>query len=226
MNPHPSFRGQRIDRVLRGFTLLEILVVLSVMLVIVGISFGSLTGTMSSLALTNAGNKLTQICEIARQRAMSANVLTAVVAVTNLGTIKDGRAICILECPPGGPWRQTGEWEFLPDGITLDVSASSDHLNSFVANSPEVFPFNQGKMEAPVAFGDYKALPAGTYAARIFLPTGGLKNPSAPAKMQIVEGSTTGGKTAYSVTTGTEVPANYYRVTLLGATGGTKVERP
>lgn len=226
MNPFPSSRCRRIPRVLRGFTLLEILVVLCVMLVIVGISFSSLTGTMSSLALTHAGNKLTQICDAARQRAMSANVLTAVVAVTNLGTIKDGRAICILECPPGGPWRQTGEWEFLPDGITLDVSASSDNLNTFVANSPEVFPFNQGRKEAPVGFGGYKALPAGTYAARIFLPTGSLKNPSAPAKMQIVEGSTTEGKTAYAVTTGGEVPANYYRVTLLGATGGTKVERP
>jgi prepilin-type N-terminal cleavage/methylation domain-containing protein len=211
-----------------GFTLVEILVVMIVMVTILMASFTGLGGTLRSMALTGAGNKLTQLCDAARQRAMSANVLTAVVAVTGLGVPEDGRLFCILECPPGGPWKQTREWEALPEGTTLDVSASSDSLDTFVEHSPEVFPFNGGQTGAPVAFRGHATLPPGTYAARIFLPGGGLKNASEPARFQIVEGVTNLGVTSYAHTGDGDgqAPANYYRITLIGATGGTKVERP
>lgn len=205
---------------------MEILVVMSVILVILTVAFTGLGGALSSLALTDAGNKLTQLCDAARQRAMSANVLSAVVVVTHLGTAEDGRAVCILECPPGGPWKLAREWELLPEGTTLDVSASGDHLDTFEEHSPEVFPFNGGQAGAPVAFRQHTTLPAGTYAARIFLPGGSLKNAHEPARFQIVEGRTAGGKTAYTSMGEGQAPANYYRITLLGATGGTKVERP
>lgn len=221
-----SRSGLRAARSRPGFTLVEILVVMSVILVILTVSFTGLGGSMRSLALTDAGNKLTQLCDAARQRAMSANVLTAVVAVTGLGTPEDGRAFCILECPPGGPWKQVREWEFIPEGTTLDVSASGDNLGTFAAHSPSVFPFNGGQTGAPVVFRQHAALPAGTYAARIFLPGGSLKNAHEPARFQIVEGTTASGQTAYTHKGGGQTPANYYRITLIGATGGTKVERP
>lgn len=205
---------------------MEILAVMCLILVLLTVSFSGLDGTLRSIALTDAGNKLTQLCDAARQRAMSANVLTAVVAITNLGTPEDGRALCILECPPGGPWTQAGGWEFIPEGITLDVSASGDNLDTFAGNSPAVFPFNGGATGAPVAFQQFASLPAGTYVARIFLPGGSLKNASEAAKFQIVEGTTAGGQTTYSRTNGGQTPLNYYRITLIGMTGGTKVERP
>jgi len=209
-----------------GFTLVEIIVVMVVMLVIMTVAFTGLGGAMRGIRLTDGGNKITQLCDAARQRAMGANVLTAVVAVTALGVPEDGRAFCILECPPGGPWKQIREWEFIPEGMTLDVSAEADNLHSFLELSPEVFPFNGGKAGAPVTFGQHADLPVGTYAARIFLPGGSLKNASEPAIFQIVEGVTSSGQTTYSQMGDGQKPANYYKVTIIGATGGTKVERP
>ncbi|TLD70693.1 prepilin-type N-terminal cleavage/methylation domain-containing protein [Phragmitibacter flavus] len=216
----------RETRVRAGFTLVEILVVMVVMLVILTVSFTGLGGAMRGLALTDAGNKFTQLCDAARQRAMSANVLTAVVAVTALGVPEDGRAFCILECPPGGPWKQTREWEFIPDGMTLDLSTTTENLQTFAELSPAVFPFNGGTTGAPVGFRNHNKLAEGTYAARIFLPGGSLKNASEPARFQIVEGVSSGGETTYSQVGDGQTPVNYYRITLIGATGGTKVERP
>ncbi|WP_265592992.1 type II secretion system protein [Verrucomicrobium sp. BvORR034] len=226
MNSFPVSSRLCTTRSQSGFTLVEILVVMAVMLVILAMAFTGLGGTLRGLALTDAGNKLTQLCDAARQRAMSANVLTAVVALTHLGVPEDGRAFCVLECAPGGPWKQTREWELFPDGTTLDVSASGDNLDTFAKHSPAVFPFNGGQTGAPVAFQQHAMLPAGTYAARIFLPGGNLKNANEPARFQIVEGTTSGGQTTYKHTGGGQSPLNYYRITLIGATGGTKVERP
>lgn len=226
MNSFPIPSRLCTTRYRSGFTLVEILVVMAVMLVILAMSFTGLGGTLRGVGLTDAGNQLTQLCDAARQRAMSANVLTAVVALTHLGVPEDGRAFCVLECPPGGPWKQTREWELFPEGTTLDVSATGDNLDTFAKHSPVVFPFNGGQTGAPVAFQQHAMLPAGAYAARIFLPGGNLKNASKPARFQIVEGTTSGGKTTYKHTGDSQSPVNYYRITLIGATGGTKVERP
>ncbi|MEZ0387954.1 MAG: prepilin-type N-terminal cleavage/methylation domain-containing protein, partial [Verrucomicrobium sp.] len=91
MTSFPLPRRLCATRSRSGFTLVEILVVMAVMLVIMAMSFTGLGGTLRGLALTAAGNKLTQLCDAARQRAMSANVLTAVVALTHLDAPEDGR---------------------------------------------------------------------------------------------------------------------------------------
>lgn len=205
----------------RAFTLVEMLVVITLIVILTTVVVVSLHGTMQASSLTSAGNKVTQICEMARQRAMSANVLTAVVLVTNLGTKEDGRAITMLEYPMGGPWQQTLEWNILPDGIVMDQGGAL--ANTFVSFTPGKFPFSTGN-GAPVGYSNHAApLPAGSYAARIFLPGGGLLNPNDPAQFQIVEGTMENGATHYQEKNG---PLNYYRISLLGNTGRTKVERP
>jgi len=151
-------------------------------------------------------------------------VMTAVILVTRTGQEGDGRAFTIAECPPGGPWVQIREWEMLPDGIVVDLNAGQDNA-SFLSHSPQPFPFNNGQAAAPVTYNG-SSLGNGTFAARIFLPGGGLLNPNDAAVLQVVQGTVDGGQVNYNRRNPAGGPANYYRVALLGATGKTKVERP
>ncbi len=210
-----------------AFTLVELLMVMAIMSILLGVGGMSLNRMLQASALTNQGNKITHLVEIARQRAMTANTVTALVMVKSLGVPEDGRAFTILECPPGGTWKQIREWDILPSGIVVDTLAVGLDA-SFFANSPQPFPFTGGSPEAgaPVDFGDYSKLPPGTYAARIFLPGGGLMNPDNATQFRLVEGSMEGGQMYYSNTRNGGPPVNYYRITLLGTTGKTKVSRP
>ncbi|HSI64280.1 MAG TPA: prepilin-type N-terminal cleavage/methylation domain-containing protein, partial [Candidatus Saccharimonadia bacterium] len=207
-----------------GFTLVEMLVVVTIVGILISVSAAGLSGAIQAMSLTNSGGKLTQVMEAARQRSMTGNVMTAVILVTKAGQNGDGRAFTIAECPPGGPWVQIREWEMLPDGIVIDLDAGTDNA-SFLANTPEKFPFNNGQSGSPVKYNGF-SLPAGTYAARIFLPGGGLLNPNEAAVLQVVHGTVEGGRVIYHHRNPSGKPANYYRVALLGATGKTKVERP
>lgn len=196
--------------------------VMASLLVIGGLGVGR---TLRAISLTNAGNKVIWLMEMARQQAITKNTLNAVVLMKCLGTEVDGRAFTVLEYTVAGGWRQIHEWEVLPDGIVADLGAAGGDA-AFFANSPQPFPFADGGTHgAPVAYGSNSSLPVGTYAARIFLPGGGLLNPEDAAQFRLVEGTVSGGKVQFSQAEG-GVPSNYYRVVLLGATGKTKVERP
>lgn len=207
-----------------GFTLVEMMVVITIIGLLMAVASTGLTGAIQAMSLTNSGGKVTQIMEAARQRAMTGNVMTAVILVTKSGQEGDGRAFTIVECPPGGPWVQVREWEMLPDGIVVDLDANQDNA-SFLLHSPQSFPFNNGQGGAPVRYNN-SGLGNGTFAARIFLPGGGLLNPNDAAVLQLVQGTVDGGRVTYSRRNAGGGPANYYRVALLGASGKTKVERP
>lgn len=209
---------------MKAFTLVEMMVVITIISILMAITAAGLTGALQAMSLTNSGGKITQVMEAARQRAMTGNVMTAVILVTRAGQNGDGRAFTIAECPPGGPWVQTREWELLPDGIVVDLDAPADHA-SFLANSPETFPFNNGQAGSPVKYNGFDLVP-GSYAARIFLPGGGLLNPNDAAVLQVVQGTVEQGTVNYNHRNTAGQPANYYRVALLGTTGKTKVERP
>jgi prepilin-type N-terminal cleavage/methylation domain-containing protein len=195
---------------MKAFTLVEMMVVITIISILMAITAAGLTGALQAMSLTNGGGKVTQVMEAARQRAMTGNVMTAVIFVTRAGQNGDGRALTTAEC--------------LPDGIVVDLDAPADHA-SFLANSPERFPFNNGQTGSPVKYNGFNLAP-GSFAARIFLPGGGLLNPNDAAVLQVVQGTMEQGKVNYNHRNTSGKPANYYRVALLGATGKTKVERP
>jgi prepilin-type N-terminal cleavage/methylation domain-containing protein len=234
--PHIRRRG--------AFTLIEMMVVVAVVSLLLAIVVPVTNSALQATALTTAGNQTTQVFEYARQRAMSGNVLTAVVLLTNQsaagsGTSSsndflksvDGRVLTVLEYVPPNPadpnsqpsWKQIMEWTMLPDGVAVDVSSSAANAHSFFSKGPSPFPFLKDK-GAPVAYlGSGSPLKEGSYAARVFLPSGGLLNPNDPAQFQLVMGRVIRGVTQYQEKNG---PVNYYRISLIGATGRTKVERP
>ncbi|WP_256199003.1 prepilin-type N-terminal cleavage/methylation domain-containing protein [Verrucomicrobium spinosum] len=134
------------SRCCEGFTLVEMLMVIAVMasfLVIGGLGVGR---TLRAMTLTNAGNKVIWLMEMARQQAITKNTLNAVVLVKSLGTEVDGRAFTVLEYTVAGGWRQIHEWEVLPDGIVADLGAAGADA-TFFANSPQPFRL---RMAAPM----------------------------------------------------------------------------
>ena len=205
-----------------AFTLIEVLIVVTIIAIIVAISSISLNQTMQAMRLTNAGNKVTQLVEVARQRAMSANSQTALILVKYVpgGDIENasGRAFTVMERRSGEEWKAIREWETLPDGIVVDIGAATE-VNTFVNNSPSGLP-GGGDMPAFRGQTNYE------YAMRIFMPVGGLSNPNESARLQLVEGQVMGGGVQYANKAPDGLPANYYRISLLGTTGKTKVDRP
>ena len=209
-----------------GFTLVELLVVMAVIACLMAVSSMGTGHVLRAMALTNAGNKVTQIIETARQQALTRNAMTAVVLLKGMGTPVDGRAFTVIEYTHAGSWRQVREWDSLPEGIAVDLNAGGLD-GSFFTNGPQPFPFAGDAGDgAPVAYGSHLSLPANAFAARIFLPGGGLLNPDVAAQFRLVEGTVVNGGIQYTQLASTGGPANYYRIILLGATGKTKVERP
>ncbi len=220
---NPPQAGSRTSARRGAFTLVEMMIVIAMVALLLGVAIPGLSGVVQSMSLSQAGGKVTRLVEQARQRAMTENVMTALVLVTAAGVPEDGRALTLLECPPGGPWRQISEWHLLPDGVVVDVAG--DGVSSFMTHTPAAFPFHDEAAGVPVSF-HHTTLGRGRYAARIFLPGGGLLNPNDPAVLQLVPGVMAGGRVSYARRGDDGRPVNYYRVVILGATGRTKVERP
>ena len=61
----------------QGFTLVELLVVMAVIACLMAVSSMGTGHVLRAMALTNAGNKVTQIIETARQQALTRNAMTS-----------------------------------------------------------------------------------------------------------------------------------------------------
>jgi len=220
MRPINFFCKDLRVKALDAFTLVEMLVVVTVIGLLLALAGAGLGGAMQGMAMTNAGNKVTQVIDAARQRAMTANVLTAVVLVTNSGEAEDGRALTVIEYPPGGSaWTQYSEWDLLPEGVTIDLN--NNDYGSFV-NSKDPLPF----FSSDSVKYKTKSLTPDQFTVRVFVPSGGLLDSSQASQLQVVDGLNDNGTTTYTKALVNNIPANYYRVTILGSTGKTKIERP
>ncbi len=208
-----------------AFSLVELLAVVVVIGIIMGIVVPSLSGLGRGPALSAAGSTVNNMVSLARQHAMSRNTLTALVLLANQGTDSDYRALAVLEYKPRIGWTQVGGWETLPVGIAVDTDTAEC---SFLLNSPNPFPFltvnNQDN--PPVQFQSNPVRRAGGYAARIFTPSGGLQNATAPAQIRLVPGNIEGGAIHYTQRNDAGKPANYFDIAIIGATGATKISRP
>lgn len=179
-------------------------------------------GMIGASRLTTGGHKVAGLVSSARQTAMSKNTMTALVLLAHQNSDEDGRAFTILEYDPGEGWVQSQPWEVLPDGVVVDLSNSADC--TFMANSPSLFPFvSNGQPNPPVQHRGSPVQPPDGYAARLFLPGGGLANAEVPARIRLVEGSVAQGTVVYA---GGGTVSNYCDITIIGDTGQIKIDRP
>lgn len=209
-------------RTLRAFTLIELLMVVAIVATLLGLMLPAALGIASSSRLTNAGNQVHNLASLARQRAATNNTLTALILLGAQGATDDYRAFAVAEFQSGRGWVPVTGWEPLPEGII--VAASNLTECTFLLNSPNPFPFHSSP-NLPLLHQD-RPVSGSAYAARIFLPSGRLLDSETPSQLRLVEGFLQNGAVIYRQTDDAGQPANYYDITILGATGMTKTSRP
>jgi len=209
-----------------AFTLVELLVVMALISILSTLTMMSLSSMGKSSALSVAGNRLSTLVNQARQNSMSKNVMTALVLVTghagSPAANPDYRALALLEynaADSNPAWKQVSQWENLPTGIVVDTSTTDC---TFLSNSGTSLPY----LTAGVLPSPYQGASIGTYASRVFMPSGGLYQSGTSSKIQLVEGLVQGSSVIHTHPGVGGIAANYYRIAIIGATGRTKIERP
>jgi len=188
-----------------GFSLVELLGVIAIILLMLTLTMTNLGSVGSSQRLANAGNLVTDLVNQGRQSAKSRNSLVMLALVT---TGQDaGRVLTLLEKPMGtAAWQANSKWEILPDGIIVDLAKSAD----FVASSaPGLQP-----PPPPLHRGGATIAPGG-YAYQIFLPDGRLLTANSTLPSLFLKKITDG-----------DTPANYYKILINPNTGIPFIQRP
>jgi prepilin-type N-terminal cleavage/methylation domain-containing protein len=207
----------------RGFSLLELLLVMAIAAGSMMLLAPMLANGGKSAVLDGAGNLLADLINSARQNALSKNAMTAMIIVTDSSVDSRNRLFTMLELPVhednttkalSSEWKQIAKWETLAQGVVVDA-------NNWTSSTQAVSPaFPQLKYG-----GQTIALDGFQYL--IFLPDGSTLS-SIPTTVQLVEGyMPKGGTTLFHTSTlKNGVSANYYKLTVLNATGRIKIDRP
>jgi prepilin-type N-terminal cleavage/methylation domain-containing protein len=210
-----------------GFTLIELLTVICVAALLMGIT-ASFLGNTKSGRLNVAGNRVVDLLHEARQNSLSKNSLTAAVVVTDPSFGNQYRLLALFQLLPrsdgsassASDWTQVSNWETLENGVILDTSVIANNaLQSYQSTSPFPMPVPQ-----------YNSRTVAQYEYVLFLPNGSLSTTPAetnPAILNLVDGFFAGSSSTptYTDPHGSGY-ANYYRITVLAATGGIKIDRP
>lgn len=219
MNPSPIVTD-RHPAGARAFSLVELLTVVAVMAVLMSILAPAFKNIGGSSLLGAEGNRVVTLIQHAAQNSASRNAMTALIAIpSDPDRPASFDAFGLFErAPDSGEWRQLTRWETLKDGVVVD------------------YPTGQAAQ-----FSDYPAMrptpdfPTITHRGRtvssfryvIFLPNRSLLQ-NLSAQLRLAEGFFEKGSPTPTFTRRAPSgdPLNYYQVTILGATGRTRVDRP
>lgn len=189
--------GARTSRRIRAFSLVELLVVVAVLSLLMGLSA---PGLFRSAGITNAGNQIVDLTALARQMAVSRNVLTALVFAQPIPDVK-GRAVGLLEYGPDREWKSVGGWTILPESVY--ATNSSGHPLPAVTGTPRItFRGNDVTLDNTL----------------VFYPDGRMRQSSTPTATVRVVASTDAAAA--------DSASNYYDIVLNRDNSGCQVIRP
>lgn len=220
----PSPPGSPSSSLPHGFSLTELLCVTAILAMMLSLSTFAFHRIGKAATLSAAGNRVTAAIRLAGQHARSQSSQTAVVVLEDSSFPQNGRMYTLMELasprdgsqPGPADWRQLTNWETLPDGILIEFP--DPELSFRSSNDQPSTPFPPLQIEGRTVT---------RYRYTTFLPSGRLGQ-SSTAVVRLSEGyyqpedhlpvhthAGTGG-----------VPLNYYSISILAATGRTKIERP
>lgn len=193
---------------IRGFSLVELLVVIAIVAVLATVTGPSLLTSQKASSLTTGGNRLADLLMLAKQSALSRNMITAVVLVTSTkDKLLENRTLGMLEMGGDYEWRQVGGWTFLPEAVQVVDSGALPPANALPvpADAPEP------------RFQKLRGDANPKYTAFVFYPDGrmraGLPSPrraSVRFQSDVNEAS----------------PHNFYDIVFNAETSGLRIERP
>lgn len=211
-------------RAAAAFTLVEMLAVIGVLAILVVAAGPAMLGGVRGSPLLQAGNQVTALAASARQAAVTKQSMSALVLLTAAGTEQDYRAFTLMEFQEPSGWVQTQGWQELPPGVLVDPTTTQ---STFLVNGPASFPgLRTGQTQPPLKHLGRDLTPGSQYVARIFVPSGGLRNAQDPAQIRLVEGQLEGTKVRYSRPGSHAGTADFIDVAIIGVTGTTKTSRP
>lgn len=214
-----------------GFTLTEILAVLAIISIVTAATFSyGLIGPKGMGKVEGSGNQVVDLIDLARQTAVSKNEMTALVVVTDPSVGLRNQLLMVYElqmpvngsAPTSANWVPSTGWQMLYHGVLADPN-------------PTYFTFNNSSDSSSTAGVPSPSFPAinylgqnvSTYKYLVFTADGSLLSGNS-ATVRISPGAFPQGSSTVVYAGGTTggVPNNYYNITILGATGMVKIDRP
>jgi prepilin-type N-terminal cleavage/methylation domain-containing protein len=214
--------GNSFLGVTRGFTLIELMLVMGIMASAFVMTLPSIGGIGSAGKLDADGNRVLGMVNAARQNSLAKNAMTALILVSDPSFDTQYRLLTMLELTPPldssvtpttSDWKQITKWETLSPGIIID------NWTTTATSTVTVFPAIPNLNFGGQVIGQFKAI--------IFMPDGSTFADS-PTTLRLVKGLQGKGQSDPVITGSLKngVAANYYQMTVLNATGRIKIERP
>jgi len=211
ISPHqPNWRIFR--RLKRGFSLIELLLTVGLLIVLMSASLPALFGSRRASELISAGNLVADGVSMARQIALSKNTITGLI-VTAKPSASARQGMLVMEYDATAEqWKPLGSWMRLP------ISASVVDMGG-----PERLAGN-AKATAIASLDDLKlggvSLSDSDYSVLLFYPDGRMENGTSQTRQLSTRYVTD------DVTVSSQSLPNFYDVVVNSSTSAFRIERP